>query len=104
MFGRKKRQEAEAIQHVSALVSLAVKRLGWDSAVALAESEDGVLTFIVDERIQLLVFSPRSASTIPDTLVVRKIAEALATGETLTDVYLGGLSEEWSMGVETIED
>jgi hypothetical protein len=104
MFGRRKRQEAEAVERVPALVSLAVKRLGWDSAVTLAESEEGVLTFIVDERIKLFVFSPRSALHIPEALIVRKIAEALASGNSPTDVYLAGLSEEWSMGVETIED
>lgn len=104
MFGRRKRQEAEAVQHLPALVSLAVNQLGWDSAVTLAESEEGVLTFIVDERIELFVFSPRAALYIPDALIVTTIAEALASGTSPTDVYLAGLSEEWSMGVETIED
>ena len=47
--------------------------------------------------------SPGAAKVIPDELIVRKTVESLRSGGTTPDLFLGGLAEEWSMGVERLD-
>jgi hypothetical protein len=92
----------EVYDHLERLLMVALERLGWSISVARGDCDDGMATFILGSDIEFTYFSPGVAHVMPEDLIVKKTVTSLRSGA--QDVFLGGLAEDWSMGLEELDN